>query len=221
MAQPQGGGPEQRQVPPVDMLLDGLEMAEELEIQSMVAEELSLFNGDTGAIGRPRVIFGEGVVPDPSAKPGSCKYPRIERVADWRSEGRPGGRFWRERPDISFLRSRILGEPDSFDDLTDGDEAADLRSRDTAEAYEERAAEEQTRIRQSIAEVFEQQEAMRTAEEIPADEAQRLAEADTEEFEAVENPGSARTKSIYDSALFSPQSVKEYRAFRDRRRRAA
>ena len=88
------------------------------------------------------------------------------------------------------------------------------------QAYEDKTAEERARARQSIDEIFDAQEATRAAEEISPDEAARLAEAETGEFEAIENPAPAQVKSILDSPFFSPQSVREFRDFQNRRKAA-
>jgi hypothetical protein len=230
----QSGGAE-RQVPPFGMLLDGLEMAEAAEVQ----REIALFNGTVLELEPPKPVFGDGVVPSPTAKPQERKYPRTERVADWRSEGRPGQRTWRERPDVSFERSRALTDyllaledgPPGDDEESSAEASfptrfagragrATLKVRAMYQAYEDKTAEERARARQSIDEIFDAQEATRAAEEISPDEAARLAEAETGEFEAIENPAPAQVKSILDSPFFSPQSVREFRDFQNRRKAA-
>jgi hypothetical protein len=236
MSHLQSGGAE-RQVPPFGMLLDGLELAEAAEIQ----REIDLFNGTLLELEPPKPVFGDGVVPNSTAKPQARKYPRTERVANWRSEGRPGERIWRERPDVSFERSWALTdyllalEDDPLgDDEEPSAEApfptkfvgragrATLKVRAMYQAYEDKTAEEQAKIRQSIDEIFDAQEATRAAEEISPDEAERLAEAETGEFEAIENPGRAAQsgQTTLDSPFLTPQSLQEYLAFKSRRKAA-
>ena len=230
MTQLQGGKPEGRWVPPIETLLDGLEMAEQAELEL----ELRQLNGEVDAIEESRVIFGEGVVQDP---PPRRRYPRAQRLAAWRSEGRPGERPLREKPTVPSKWSAAFGF-DYLDDDTLRDDIelpaevppsptllgragrASLMTRAMTRAYEEREAESLATIKQSIDKAFETQEAVYAASEILPDEARRLAQAETAQFAATEDSSGPPTQSIYDSPLFSPRSVREYQDFRNRRRAA-
>lgn len=232
MSQLQGNDPERCPVPPVEILFEGLEMAAAAEYQL----ELNLFNGTV--VEQPKVIFGEGVVPISTAKPEARKYPRSERIADWRSEGKPASRPLREGSNFSFVRSKILvGYYHLEEDLPDIDELpaeeptkvlpkglgrASLSLRSMSRPYDERDAERQAEIRQSIDEIFGDQEAARAAAEIPPDEAADLSDAEIKEFKAVEDPRRAAQKdqSIQGSPFFTPQSLQEYLDFRGRRKAA-
>lgn len=226
MSQLQDGGPEQCQVPSVDILFEGLEMAEAVQLET----EIALFNREGAE--PTRVVFGEGVVPDVPLR----RYPRKERVADWRTEGRlgPGPRNRRVNIGAPFVGSRNSGgeyylfeddlpeggeEPKSYEGLSDESmrvARTNLRSRVMDRTYEEREAELRT-AKLSVEEAFEAVEG-----ELANNKRAVLqqAEAETEEFAAIEDPTLAPAKSILDSPIYSPESVREFRDFQNRRRAA-